>query len=228
MSSKDFIKNKISALEKAMLAAANEEIAGPMSAYMKKKFPFLGIKKPERELIVKPWMEEMKKLDWEDARKASAILWKKKEREYQYIAMELLFKNKKSWNESSLDYFESLVIEKSWWDTVDFIASNLIGNYFLKHPEKMHTCVKKWSSHKNMWLNRTAIIFQIKYRKQTDTDLLLHAIFPHINSNEFFLQKAIGWALRAYSETEPSFVWRFVETNELKPLSKREATRKID
>ena len=209
------------------LRVANKSKATAMSAYMKNKFQFMGLPKPIRDTIVKPWLKILSGIRWEEQKIASSWLWKQDEREFQYVAMELLFKNKKLWTEESLTHFEKLLISKSWWDTVDYIAAALVGAYFEIFSETKQAKINEWINSNNMWLNRTAILFQLKYKNKTDIKLLFKSILPNIQSNEFFIQKAIGWALRQYAYTDPDMVKKFISSNELKPLSKREALKHL-
>ena len=121
-----------------------------------------------------------------------------------------------------------MIITKSWWDTVDRIASRLVGFYFREHKELIEPYTEKWMYYGNMWLQRTALLFQLKYKKETDTDLLFGYIQALAESPEFFIQKAIGWALREYSKTAPKTVKQFVDSTLLAPLSKREALKIIN
>ena len=202
-------------------------VAEGMSAYMKGLFPFVGIKKPQRAELSKPFFTELKNLDADTMRASVRWLWKQPEREFQYFAMELLWKNKKAWEDTYLELFEELVESKSWWDTVDFIAATLVGHFLTKHPKRIATTTKAWCASGNMWLNRTAILFQLKYKDKTDFALLQRLIEPHRGSKEFFHQKAIGWSLRQYAYTDPKAVVAYVKRTELKPLSRREAMKHL-
>jgi 3-methyladenine DNA glycosylase AlkD len=230
---KQLVKKNPIVLQLEELRLSFSEKADPakteaMRAYMKGKFEYFGLQKPVRDLVVKPWIKELGILDWTELKGACTWLWEQEEREFQYVAMELLFKNKKQWTVDSLNYFEQLILKKSWWDTVDYIASTLVGFYFLKYPERINVVIEKWIKSKNMWLNRSAMIFQLKYRDRTDTGLLFRSILPHLESTEFFIQKAIGWSLRQHAYTDAALVKKFVDTNALKPLSKREALKHFD
>ncbi len=225
---KDFnLKQHLDLLKKQFSEAADPSKAESMSAYMKGQFEYFGLQKPVREVIVKPWLKNLSGLTWKEQEQASSWLWKQKEREFVYVAMELLFRNKKQWTNESIDHFEKLILSKSWWDTVDFIAASLVGYYFEKFPAQKNMYIKRWISDNNMWLNRSAMIFQLKYKTATDLSLLTQAILPHIDSKEFFHQKAIGWALRQHAYTDPMWVKKFVKENKLKPLSVREALKHL-
>jgi 3-methyladenine DNA glycosylase AlkD len=105
------------------------------------------------------------------------------------------------------------------------LATNVVGPLLKRNPERIPECVEKWRNHNSMWLNRTSILFQLKYKKELDTDLLADIISQFSTSKEFFIQKAIGWILRDYSRVNPVWVQQFVDSHSLKPLSVREATR---
>jgi 3-methyladenine DNA glycosylase AlkD len=120
-----------------------------------------------------------------------------------------------------------MLLNKSWWDTVDHACTELISPYFKLFPEEINKITGKWNKSKNFWLQRSSIMFQKKYRKDTDTVLLAKYILAHAKSKEFFVQKAIGWALREYSYVDPKWVSDFVRKNKLAPLSEREALKRI-
>jgi len=129
--------------------------------------------------------------------------------------------------EGNIKDYQFLIINKSWWDTVDYIASNLVGPYFRIYPEKIAPVTSHWMESRNMWLQRTCLLFQLKYRGDTDTGLLTGFIEQLKDSKEFFIRKAIGWSLREYSKTNPEFVISFVRNNHLSGLSEREALKWI-
>lgn len=120
-----------------------------------------------------------------------------------------------------------MVTHKSWWDTVDFIAAKLMGEYFTKFPEQRAIYVKKWIDSNNIWLQRCALLFQLKYKENLDTALLGAVINSLLGSKEFFINKAIGWILREYSKTNPNWVMEFANKTALGNLSKKEALRWI-
>ena len=122
---------------------------------------------------------------------------------------------------------EKLIITHSWWDTVDFLAKYVLGNYLLQFPNEILKTSELFSNSENMWLNRSAILFQLNYKKETHFELLKAICELHKNSNEFFIQKAIGWALRDYSRFNPNGVKEYVSATQLKPLSQREALRNL-
>ncbi|MDQ1000108.1 3-methyladenine DNA glycosylase AlkD [Neobacillus niacini] len=204
----------------------NEENAGPMKKYMKDHFPFLGIKSPLRKELEKQFFKETGILK-EGFNKDFVIgLWEKDEREYQYTAITYMGKFIKKLPKDIFPFLERLITTKSWWDSVDSIAP-LVGELAQKYPEVIEETIDSWSVHDNFWLRRTAILFQLKYKQQTNEDLLYDYIVKNADSKEFFIQKAIGWALREYSKTNPVSVKAFMEGNKLAPLSVREGSKYV-
>jgi 3-methyladenine DNA glycosylase AlkD len=118
-----------------------------------------------------------------------------------------------------------LITTKSWWDTVDAIANHNVGQLLRQYPDSRDRTLTPWRQSENIWLRRTAILFQLSYKTATDADLLFAIATENRESSEFFIQKAIGWALREYSKTAPDAVQTFVATAELAPLSQREALK---
>lgn len=204
----------------------NAEQAVVMSAYMKNKFEFYGIKSPERKEISKSFISKLVKEFGEDYEDVSKILWKQNKRELHYVAMGFLLKTKKYWKDSSIDLFRDLITNKSWWDTVDFIATNLVGNYMLKFKSENYQLMKEWNKEENIWIIRVSILFQLKFKENADWDLLKSNIIAHKYSKEFFIRKAMGWALREYSKKEGERVVFFVDNHsELPSLTQREALK---
>ncbi len=215
-------------LETAINANKNDENAFQMAKYMKNNFNFSGIKSPILKSISIPLIQKYKTQNYEEIQKTALELWEKEEREYQYVAMEYLKRNKAFKFEESINLFETLILSKSWWDSVDLIASHLIGGYFLTFPEKIEDFVENALQNDSFWMRRTAIIFQLQYKNQTRIDLMEKAIFYCSNEKEFFIRKAIGWILRQYSYTNPNYVIEFVKTHNLSKLSQKEALKVIE
>jgi 3-methyladenine DNA glycosylase AlkD len=155
-------------------------------------------------------------------------LWSLPQREFQYAAMNLLDKFEKNLPEKFISTLEYLIITNSWWDTVDALASHTVGTHFKRFPKTRTKSLRKWRLSKNMWLRRTAILFQLGYKKETDFNLLCEIIRENLGSDEFFINKAIGWALRQYAYTDPQAVKRFVNATDLHPLSRREAMKHLE
>jgi 3-methyladenine DNA glycosylase AlkD len=141
--------------------------------------------------------------------------------------MGLLSKFEKQLPAKFIDTLEYLLITKSWWDTVDLIATHAVGTHFKRFPKIREIYLRKWRKSKNIWLRRTAILFQLGYKQETDFELLTGIIGENLGSNEFFINKAIGWALRQYAYTDPKAVKKFVKSTALHPLSRREAMKHL-
>lgn len=192
---------------------------------MKDHFPFFGIKSGRRNEVLREFISaEGLPANWQET---ALCCWKEDEREMHYLGMEVAWRSRRKMAEGDLKVIEYLITHKSWWDTVDFLASRLAGHYFHLFPAKMPATVKKWSASDNMWLIRTAILFQLNYKENTDFSLLKKLILDHNKSGEFFIRKAIGWALRQYARTDAKAVKEFVEKTEMSGLSKREAMKHI-
>ncbi len=219
-------KKIIRELEKELQLNSNKENAFQMAKYMKNHFVYFGIKSPERKSISAPFIKTLSKDYGKNYWEITKILWKKEQREFQYIAMEILAKTKKHWDEKSIDLFKEIIIDKSWWDSIDFIASNLVGNFMLIFHSDDYSLMRKWNRNENMWIVRTSILFQLKLKEKTDWKLLQDNILAHGDSKEFFLRKAMGWALREFSKREGDLVEEFIEENHhLSGLTKREALK---
>lgn len=207
---------------------ANDNIAHQQKAYLNNLFEHFGIKSPVRRTISKhlltrealPTKEELPEIVYE--------LWNQDQREFHHFGLDLCAKYRSNIAETDIDLYEWMVTHKSWWDTVDFIAVNLIGPFFKVHPELIDAKIKEWIAYDNLWLQRCTLIFQLKYKDQTNTERLSHCIHRLKDTKEFFLNKAIGWALREYGKTNPTWVIQFCNTTKLHSLSKREALRLIN
>ncbi|AND42535.1 MULTISPECIES: DNA alkylation repair protein [Cytobacillus] len=203
------------------------EKAIPMQSYLKDHFPFLGIKAPERRALLKEYFNETGLLKQEFNPDFVEALWDLEEREYQAAALDYIGKFTRKLDKSHLSLVEKLITTKSWWDTVDMLAAHPAGAIAAKNPEVIPEKIEGWATSENMWLRRAAILFQLKYKTSTNEDLLYRYIMLNNDSKEFFIQKAIGWALREYSKTNPESVKRFIESNTLARLSIREGSKYI-
>ncbi len=219
----DFVK----ILETEFERNANAEVALGQKAYMKNHFEFYGIKSPIRREVQKPFLKTdylPPKADLENIVKA---LWGKPQREFQYFSQELTFKFVKQIGEGDIDLFEFMVLHKSWWDTVDYISPKLIGEYFKCYPAQRDKFIEKWIASGNLWLQRSAILFQLNYKEELDTEFLTYVINSLLGSKEFFINKAIGWILRQYGKVNPDWVIGFANKTQLAKLSEKEALRLI-
>jgi 3-methyladenine DNA glycosylase AlkD len=217
--------NFVSAIQEAFYALDNPENAYWMRWYMREQYPFIGIKKPERALVFKDIYKQYgRSEDWFEV---CSDLFALPEREFQYAAMEYLLKAKKSWDARVPELIDRWVDAKTWWDVVDVLAPKVLSEYFIKFPDQRDIWVARWMQSPIFWHQRLCILFQLNYKTKTDLELLSRVILSLNTSKEFFIQKAIGWALRQYARTDADWVREFVAENALMPLSKREALKHI-
>ncbi len=215
-------------LEAAFNQKRNEENAFQMKKYMKNLFSFYGIKTDERRFIFYDLLKSNKQEIAENYRVIALTLLKKEYRELHYCGIEILIKNfKKNYQKDDIKLIEIFLTTHSWWDSVDTISKYLLGQYLIEFPNETEKVIERFSNSNNMWLNRSAILFQLGYKKNTNYELLFSECLKHSQSKEFFIQKAIGWALREYGSVNPNLVLNFVNGNDLKPLSRKEAIRKL-
>lgn len=202
----------------------NLENAKYMKGYTKDKFEYLGVKTPLRKELEKDFLKEKSKEIFID-KKLVRRLWNNEYRELQYVGLDYLIKKKRYLQKEDITLIKELIITKSWWDTVDLIASHLAGELCKKYPELIDEYILPWSKDENMWLRRTALLYQLKYKEDIKTDILEKVIKNNIDDNEFFIRKAIGWMLREYSKTNKEWVKEFIANNKLSRLSQREGSK---
>ncbi|MDR0248248.1 MAG: DNA alkylation repair protein [Oscillospiraceae bacterium] len=202
-------------------AAANPEQAVKMSAYMRDQFAFLGIPTPQRKKLSRDFLKAQKSIDWEFIFKC----WSQPEREFQYLAMDCLSLVSSMFTPSEIPKLRELAITKSWWDTVDGLDV-IVGAVALRYPEVNDTLLE-WSADDNFWLRRLAIDHQLLRKEKTDTQLLEKILVNNFGQTEFFINKAIGWALRDYSKTNPDWAREFIGKHKdiMSPLSVREGSK---
>lgn len=204
----------------------NRQIALEQSAYMRNQFPFLGIKKPERTKIQKPLFKQYRIENETVLSEILKQLWEFDEREFQYAACDLTDMYKPLYSPKMLKTFEATIINKSWWDTVDRIASNFVGTLITTFPpskDKMY----EWIRDDNMWIRRSALLFQLRYKEKTDEETLFEFCRKTCHEKDFFMRKAIGWVLREYAKTNKVAVRDFIKKNSknLSSLTIREASK---
>lgn len=205
-------------------ARADNARALDMSKYMKNKFEFFGVGASVRNEIWKPYFKEAKKtkkIDWDFIE----ICFKHDKRECQYTAAYYLKYMKKFLVEDDIPKLKELVLTKSWWDTVD-ILDKVIGS-IIYNNKNLYPIILEWSKDDNIWLRRVAIDHQLLRKENTDEQLLEKILINNLNHKEFFVNKAIGWALRDYSKTDPQWVRNFIEVHKenMASLSIREASK---
>jgi 3-methyladenine DNA glycosylase AlkD len=210
--------------------AADPRKAGMMQRYMKSTMPFLGIQAPVRRKICAGVFAENRLPTARAWRAACLALWRRaRYREERYAAIQL--SGCRAYDDfqtlDAVSMYEEMIVDGAWWDYVDEIAAHRIGMLLSKYPDQLSRLMLQWSRSKDMWKQRTAILCQIRLKSATDLKLLYRCIEPALTSQEFFLRKAIGWALRDYARTNPAEVRRYVEKrrSSLSPLSRREAMK---
>ncbi|NNK83551.1 MAG: DNA alkylation repair protein [Flavobacteriaceae bacterium] len=206
----------------------NEDNAFQMHHYMKCKFEFFGIKATERRKLLNQAINKHKDELVNNYKEITKELYLVKEREFHMCAIEIFEKySRKRYTKENINIIQYLLETNSWWDTVDYISKHILGKYLLQFPEETESVISKFLKTKNRWLIRSTILFQLGYNDKTNQELLFRLCKINSTSNEFFIKKAIGWALREYGKTNPQSVLNFVNSTELKPLSKKEAIRNI-
>lgn len=215
-------------LKAAFEAAADPVYAAGMKNYMRGKFDYYGIRAPLRDLIIAAFLKNNPVKKIENHAQAICYCWEQPQREWQYTGMLILSKFAAKADERYLEFAEYMILSKSWWDTVDFIASNVVGVYLKNNPEQINTWIDRWMESGNIWLQRVCLLFQLKYGSNTDTVLLFSLCEKLSAHQDFFIRKAIGWALRQYSKTNPVEIIEFVSTHKLSPLSAKEAMKVIE
>jgi 3-methyladenine DNA glycosylase AlkD len=219
-------------LRKALRGAGDPLKAPIMQAYMKSAMPYHGVPTPLLRRICKSAFAD---LEFEDAahwRAQVLELWRKARfREERYAALNLAGHRRalQFQTPSAMSLYEEIIVTGAWWDYVDDVASHRVGLILRDYPAPMRRKMLAWSKSADLWKRRTSIICQLGFKEQTDLDLLYACIEPSLDSREFFLRKAIGWALRQYAWTDPDEIKRYVRTHgeRLSPLSCREALKNL-
>jgi 3-methyladenine DNA glycosylase AlkD len=217
----------VTALRRALTRHAHPANAGPMKRYMRDQFEYLGLKTPELGRLLKQHYAEHGLPELAGLERILRDLWALPQREFQYTAVGLLGRFAAQLPPDFIRTIEYLLVTKSWWDTVDSIAAGTVGTHFKRFPKVRRTVLARWRRSDNFWLRRSAILFQLGYKEETDFELLCEIIRENLGSNEFFINKAIGWALRQHARIDPRGVRSFVSATPLHPLSAREALKRI-
>ncbi|NOI79588.1 DNA alkylation repair protein [Vibrio tubiashii] len=209
----------------ALEPLANHDNALQMKSYMRGQFQFYGIQSTQRREALKSLFAKQQLPSDKELPVIVKELWQLPEREFQMIAVDLLIKRKKLLPATFLTELEWLITSKSWWDTVDMLATHIAAALFSHHPKETLEYLERWRHSDNIWLRRTAILYQLKFKQQTDEKRLFETIKENQTDNEFFIQKAIGWALREYSKTNATAVVEFIEQQGISGLAKREGLK---
>ena len=211
-------------LQGLLNSVADQGRAPAMRAYMRDQFPFLGIATPQRRSVAKALLKSYKKASPDILLDLCEQLWELPEREYQYVALDLLALHVRTFKPEHIPTLLEYVQRKSWWDTVDGFAA-IIGDILNGRHDYMDDAI----AHKNIWVRRIALLHQLGWRDRTDTGRLFNYALTLGSEKEFFIQKAIGWALRDYARHDPDAVREFISVNRsrLAPLSVREAGKHL-
>ena len=204
----------------------NELLAESMSKYMQDKFRFLGIRGATRTEIYKKYFPDARKtkiIDWDFVESC----WNKEEREFQYVVVYYLKAMQKFLKREDISKLKYLIVTKSWWDTVDLLAK-VIGSLVIR-IEGYDQIMLEWSKDSNIWLRRVAILYQLSLKDKVDEIILDKILVNNLGDNEFFINKAVGWALRDYSKYNPEWAREFIKKNKdnMANLSIREASKYI-
>ena len=204
----------------------NELLAESMSKYMQDKFRFLGVRGATRTEIYKKYFPEARKskaIDWDFVENC----WNKEEREFQYVVVYYLKAMQKFLKREDISRLKYLIVTKSWWDTVDLLAK-VVGSLVIR-IEGYDQIMLEWSKDSNIWLKRVAILYQLSLKEKVDKQVLDRILVNNLGDNEFFINKAVGWALRDYSKFNPEWVREFIRKNKdnMANLSIREASKYI-
>ena len=205
----------------------NELLAESMSKYMQDKFRFLGIRGATRTEIYKKYFPDARKtknIDWDFVESC----WNKEEREFQYVVVYYLKAMQKFLKREDISKLKYLIVTKSWWDTVDLLAK-VVGSLVIR-IEGYDQIMLEWSKDSNIWLKRVAILYQLSLKEKVDKQVLDKILVNNLGDSEFFINKAIGWALRDYSKFNPEWVREFLEKNknDMVNLSLREASKYLN
>ncbi|MFJ5305087.1 DNA alkylation repair protein [Streptomyces sp. NPDC088350] len=209
-------------------AAADPERAAPMRAYMKDVAPFLGLPTPLRRALSRTVLEGTPRPDEADCVAIALRCWELPEREYQYFAVDYLRGHVQRCTSGFLPVARYLVSTVPWWDTVDALASHVVGGLVAADP-KLQADMDEWIVDDDLWVARTALLHQLRYKEHTDTERLFAYCLRQSGHPDFFIRKAIGWCLREYAWTDPEAVRGFLarEKGRFAPLSVREALKNI-
>ncbi|MFI1393961.1 DNA alkylation repair protein [Streptomyces sp. NPDC020681] len=207
---------------------ADPERAAGAAAYMKGIAPFLGLYTADRRALSRSVLDGLPKPDEPDCTAVALRCFELPEREYHYFAVDYLRRYVGRCSSGFLPVAGRLVVTVSWWDTVDALASHTVGPLVAADP-KLTSEMDRWIDDENLWVARTALLHQLRYKEATDADRLFRYCLRRADHTDFFIRKAIGWSLREYAKTDPDAVRAFVDgaRDRLAPLSVREALKNL-
>jgi 3-methyladenine DNA glycosylase AlkD len=224
----------VRAVRAALKAHADPEKAPQMQAYMKSQMPYYGVSAPVQRTIWRDLFAAHPLTSCDEVRAIALELWRGarfREERYAAIALTDLRRYAECQDAAAVPMYEEMIVMGAWWDYVDAIATHHLGNVLRRDPRRMKPLMRRWArATDSMWKRRAAILCQVRFRADTDLDLLYDCIEPNLPHKDFFIRKAIGWALRQYAWSDAREVKRFVAANRtrLNPLSVREALKNVD
>jgi 3-methyladenine DNA glycosylase AlkD len=207
---------------------ANPVTAAGAKAYMRNLSEYYGLTSPSRRKLTKEFIAKSGYPPYEQLEEMVHFAWEQPQREWQYVAMEIVDKFVVKADQSLLDLAEWMITNKSWWDSVDFIAPNIAGVLFKRYPEIKMQYIEKWMQSGNLWLERSCLLHQLRNNKTADSALLFNLCERLADHPDFFIHKAIGWSLRQYSKKFPEAIIDFVNSHKLSNLSRKEALKVIN
>lgn len=216
----------LSALEQEFTKARDPVRASKQASYLRNQFVFFGLPKQTRALLQVAIFKKYIPANEQELTEMVLLLWNLEHREFHHAALDLAVKYQKLFSAVSIGLFDRLIRTRSWWDSVDAIATRLVGSLAYKFPEVMNV-IDSWVMDDCLWVRRSAIIFQMHWRMATNEDVLFDNCRRLMSEKDFFIRKAIGWALRQYSKSKPCAVRNFISLYEtqLSSLSLREARK---
>ncbi len=223
------VRSAVAFANRELAARADPATAAGMARYLKTDMPFYGVKTPARKPIATELARRWAPEDARDYQRLVLALWNESHREVKYLALGVAERHRRFITLAAVPLYRRLIVEGAWWDLVDGVAANLVGGVLLQERGEMTPLVRRWLDDEIMWLRRTTIISQLNHKAATDTTLLFEACAARAHETEFFIRKAIGWALRQYARTDAAAVRRFVELHdkELSGLTRREAMKHL-
>ena len=226
----------VEAVRAALAAEGDPDRSAQQQAYMKSALPYRGLSSPQLKAVLRPLLAEHRFTEREDWESAARELWDgATHREEWYAAIALLrHPAYRPWVDPRLlPLLEHLLRTGAWWDVVDEISAHLVGQVLLEHRWDVTAVMDGWSVDEDLWVRRSAMLSQLRHKQQTDTDLLQRVLDANLDDttygHEFFIRKALGWALLEHARTDPECVRDYVRTHSdrLSGLSRREASKHL-
>ncbi|MGX6607811.1 DNA alkylation repair protein [Micromonosporaceae bacterium Da 78-11] len=224
----DLAASLLERLDARFEAARDPVRATGMASYMRDQFPYLGLLSPTLRALTRTVVAGLPGPSADDLQRIALACWERPEREYQYFACDYLRTHVAVPGPTFLPVARTLLTTKPWWDTIDPLATRFVGGLVRRHPALL-TEMDAWAADDDMWLVRTALLHQLHYGAETDTARLFGYCSAQAGHRDFFVRKAIGWALRQYARTDADAVRRYLTANRgrLSPLSVREAAKHL-